>query len=780
MNESFRHLQLNREEPITEKRPRRGRGFPAPSDPSAHGRNLGVRLVAAKAEAEEDVGGYDERRLFRFTVQKGFDPDTLRRISNEIEVVSQEGSDVVVAFVSENALRIFEARLASLAAGEQVRYKEILYALNGIDGWNAKDRTGWALDKEGFPETSSFVLDVELWPHEDRHEARDLLWREFESWLTGNDIECIDSVRNAGLSLYRVRCDQNQAIALLNHRDVRTVDLPPQYGISLEILYADIQDLPRIDAPPDNAPGLAVLDSGLATGHPLLSRAVGDAQSFLPGKGPEDEHGHGTLVAGLALYGDLESVLQNGNLDPRLRLFSGRVLDEHNQNETGFVENQIADAVRYFHQEYRCCIFALSFGDRNKPYLGKHIKGLSYTLDTLSRELNVLFVVAAGNVQGNQQSGIEWLRDYPDYLADGEWNIIEPAPSLNSLTIGSLARHDQTTNSQRYSFDPSEIPIARRDQPSPFSRHGHSIGGAIKPDLVAYGGNWAVQTRAGANALVANSGLGELSTFRGFAKGRLLVDESGTSMAVPQVAHLAGRLLAEYPDTDARLLRALLVAHAEVPKAASQLLADRDLIRKICGYGQVSLDSLYFSQENSVTIVANDSIQNKRHHFYEAPIVDSFLDGHGRPREITVALSYTPYVRSTRIAYKATRLDFRLIPARDISHAARVFNRATDRQQYERINELPRASVGPSVRDKGTIQASTWRFLRFNSNATLRRSRLFVVVTRNDFPWGEPHNSEQEPYSLAICLRDRDNQEARLYSEIRTRLQARARARARG
>ena len=32
--------------------------------------------------------------------------------------------------------------------------------------------------------------------------------------------------------------------------------------------------------------------------------------------------------------------------------------------------------------------------------LGGYIKGLSYVLDTLSRELGVLFIVSAGNVPG--------------------------------------------------------------------------------------------------------------------------------------------------------------------------------------------------------------------------------------------------------------------------------------------------------------------------------------------------------------------------------------------
>lgn len=779
MEETFPHLPLQREEPVTEKRPRGGFARPAPADPAGHGRALRKCLETAMTETDTDVGGFDDRKLFRFTVDRGFDPELLRKISTDIELVSQEGDDVVVAFVSSAALESFEARLASLASGEQVKYKEVLYALQGIDGWRAEDRTGWALSLDGLPEAAPFILDAELWPLEEHPEERTQLWRTFEGWLDEHKIQLIDAVKNEGLTLYRVRCDHDQAQALFHHRDIRTVDLPPQYGLELSLLFTDLQDLPEIIPPPEGSPGIVVLDSGLTTGHPLLAPAVGDSQSFLPGKDAIDENGHGTLVAGLALYGDIETSLRNGGLAPRFRLFSGRILDENNENITGFLENQITEAVHYFYSNYGCRIFNLSFGDRNKPYLGKHLKGLSYILDTLSRELGVLFIVSAGNVLGSQLDGMAWRDRYPDYLTKPDWTIVEPAPALNVLTVGSLARYDKSFNSQRYTGDPAEVPVARRDQPSPFSRHGHSVGGAIKPELVAYGGNWAVNARGGANVLVPNSGLGELSLNSGFAGGRLFADESGTSMSAPHVAHLAASLLLEHPYADNNLIRALLVAHAAVPQATYELLADIQSVRKVCGYGQVDDYALTRSLEKAVTLAADDLIINKRHHFYEVPIPDGFLSDGRRMREVAVAMAHTPLVRSTRVAYKATRMDFRLIAADDLDHASQMFNRATDREDYERIPELSNASVGPQIRDKGTVQASTWYFNQFNSRSVLRNKRLFVVVTRNDLPWGEPHSAEEERYSLVVCLRDRENEQAQLYTEIRNRVQARARARAR-
>jgi len=775
MTESFPHLELNREEPITEKRAGRFRPLKAPEDPAAHARTLQERLDSAKDQTDIDVGGFDERRLFRFTVTKGFNPDDLKRLSHEVELVSQEDDEVVVAFVSSAALESFESRLASMAKGEKVTAREVIHALQGVDGWSKHDRTGWALKSDGLPEHAPFVLDVELWPLEDNPEGRRRLWQAFDDWLLQQNINHLDSVRQEGLSLFRVRCNHDQAERLLRHRDVRTVDLPPRFGLDRRLLQVDIQDPPPPLPPSDNAPGVVVLDSGLATGHPLLAPAVGDAQSFLPGKDASDENGHGTHVAGIALYGDVKACVDKRRFVPVSWLFSGKILDEHNQNDTGFVENHITEAVRYFHGQYGCKVFNLSFGDTNKPYLGGHVKGIAHILDALSRELGVLFVVSTGNVPGSQLNGLKWRERYPGFFKEPGWSLVDPAPALNALTVGSLARYDLSFGSQRYPTDPAEIPIALRDQPSPFTRSGPSVGGAVKPELVAYGGNWAINTRAGANYL-AVGGLGEMSTHMDFALGRLLAEDSGASMAAPHVAHLAAGLLAEYPKADANLIRALLLSHASVPSACRTFL-DNDILQRVCGYGRSDPRALFRSLENEVTLAAQDGIPNKSHHFYEIPIPEEFISQGRRPREISVALAYAPYVRSTRIAYKATRIDFRVVAAPDLNKVVTMFNKATEKDDYENIAELNAPDVSGRQRGKGTAQAATWRLKQFNAKAKLRTNRLFVVVTRNDHPWGEARTSTEEAYALVVCLRDRENAQARLYTVLQARLRPRARVR---
>lgn len=468
---------------------------------------------------------------------------------------------------------------------------------------------------------------------------------------------------------------------------------------------------------------------------------------------------------------------------PELHLLSGRILDEANENGTGFVANHIAEAVEYFHEEYDCRVFNLSFGDLNKPYFGGHLRDLAFTLDTLSREHDVLFVVSTGNVTGNTLNGLEWREDYPQYFFGEDWALVDPAPALNVLTVGSLARYDLTTNSTRYKADPSEVVIAGVNQPSPFTRRGFTVGGAIKPDLVAYGGNWAINTRAG-NMLIPNSGLGELSTnWQSIQEGRLFADKSGTSFAAPHVAHQAAMLKKHIPGASSNLIRALLVAHARTPIEVGALFdQDRDAICAVTGYGQIDDTGLTQSLENEVTLIAETSIANKKHHFYELPVPDDFVSKGRRGREISVALAYTPYVRSTRIDYRATRLSFKLVAAENISEVLTIFNQATDKETYDEIKDIGK-EIGASNRDitstlrnKGTVQSATWLFKLFNSRATLKNKKLFIVVTRHDFPWGEAHSATEEKYALVAAFRDRDNEEAKLYTQIRTRLQARGRA----
>lgn len=781
MAEDFPHLALQRETPVTAKRPGQPPRFNIPDDARGHSLRLLEDLTSSREQCEGDEGGFDARKLIKFTVDKGFNPDDIQKISPTIEFVSQEQETVVIGFASDAALADFEKRLSTMAKGESVTYKQVFYALRGLDGWRPEDRKGWALKTMGFPETDEFLLDVELWPLEDHPDKRTLEDDTFRTWLSNKGIEKKDKVIQPGLMLYRVLCTIDQAELLLRNRDVRCVDLPPNFRLERSAIFQDLGNLPDLQPPNNHAPGVVVLDSGLASGHTLLKDAVGETKSFLPGEGANDANGHGTHVAGLALYGDFEQCLRNRRFVPSLRLFSGRILDENNSNNTGFIENHIEQAVRHFNSTHACKVFNLSFGDSRKPYSGGHIKGLSVVLDTLSRELDVLFIVSAGNhcIGEDSPEGLGWRDSYPHYLLEDSWRIIEPATALNTLTVGSLARYNQTINSQRYSQDPSELPVAQPDHPSPFTRAGPSVDGAIKPELLAYGGNWAINTRAGYSLLEQSGGLGVVSTQQN-PEGSKVTVKNGTSMAAPQVAHLAASVLLDHPEANSNFIRALLCLNAVMPPPCQDLIGQNKEFRRVCGYGKLDERALFRSLEIAVTLKAEGAIENKKHHFYEVPVPPEFFKGGKRRlREIAAALAYTPPVRSTRMKYRATRIDFSLVCGPDLDYVTKMFNKATPQDDYEKIPEFKTGLIGKQARSKGTNQADFWQFLQFNADSKLRNQKLFVVVTRNDYPWGESLCSYEEHYSLLVSMRDWENKNAQLYTQIKAQLEARLRLRAR-
>ena len=301
---------------------------------------------------------------------------------------------------------------------------------------------------------------------------------------------------------------------------------------------------------------------------------------------------------------------------------------------------------------------------------------------------------------------------------------------------------------------------------------GPSLNGAIKPDLADYGGNRAVDIRGRVMGEI-----GELSTSHEFAAGRPFAQDAGTSFAAPHVAHAAARILSELPDATPDLCRALLVAHASPTPACRELYNnDGNQLRRVVGYGLVDRTALYRSLEDCVTLWAAETIQNAKHHFYELPIPEEFWEGGRRDRHLTVALAYRPPVRTTRIDYRAVGITFSVVKAPSLHDASLAFNAATDRETHPSIPEpSSNREVTAQLRSRGTVQASTWTFKQLSQSA--RGNAWFVVVTRNDPPWGELLAAEQEPYALAVRLDDRLAAQPRLYSQLAARLRARARAR---
>ena len=772
---AYEHIRITRDEPVRERHPRRF--IPdslRPDDAHSFGQQLSVSLASAKELIQAaDIGGFDSRLLLKVNLRDGAPLPELEAIGG-ISIVSQEDKAVVLAFATAAGLAEFEARLTTLSQSGRATREGILFSIERFGRWTPDNRTGNALRAQGFPSRTTFMLDVELWPLENQqHQAQSL--ESFRQWAEQQSLEVLDTLNQPSLILLRVRSTQAQAGLLLNHRDIRTVDLPPSVGINLQLLLADVNQFPEVPQPSENAPRLAVLDSGITQGHPLLSPAVGDAQGFVtPHRDVSDTAGHGTFVAGLALYGDVAEQIRQGQFIPQLRLLSGRVFNDDGTDQTEFVEKCVDEAVRYFKDNYGCRVFNLSYGDFNKVYDGRHVRGLAYTLDRLTRELGVLFVVPTGNLKKDQLPADPHVQ-YPRYLLEPHASLLDPAPALNAITVGGLATVDMSTQAQRHEHTIEDVPIAAPLQPSPFTRSGFSVGGAVKPDFVEEAGNLAVRNNVGN---LRDQGLGIVSFNSGFASGRPFREDHGTSFAAPQVAHIAAKLAGRFPDNSINLVRAILACHASWPEPAIQLLnPDKDAagqksLLKLVGYGRIAKDTLIESDEQVVTLYTEDRIGNNHNQFYELPLPDELWSAGRRQRQISIALAYSPEVRTTRLDYKQTKLSFSLIEADSLNQVADAFTRNREQGMTERTSGR---SISGDMRKPGTLQASTWTFQDAPRSG---QRKLFIVITRQDANWSIQQDSD-EPYALSVVVQDRENVSVNLHERISAIVQARVQERER-
>jgi hypothetical protein len=67
--------------------------------------------------------------------------------------------------------------------------------------------------------------------------------------------------------------------------------------------------LRRLEITPSSNTAICVLDMGVNNGHPLLSPLLDDSDchSVNPLWGTSDDRGHGTLMAGVCAYGNIQS-----------------------------------------------------------------------------------------------------------------------------------------------------------------------------------------------------------------------------------------------------------------------------------------------------------------------------------------------------------------------------------------------------------------------------------------------------------------------------------------
>ena len=252
--------------------------------------------------------------------------------------------------------------------------------------------------------------------------------------------------------------------------------------------------LPRVQAPPGDAPAVCLLDGGVVL-NPLVRPALDprDCHRFDPSWPVADAAGpradtHGTEMAGVALYGErLADHLAGRDLVTlRHRLESVRIMPPrplaNDRRLYGYITSQAASQVEITapRRPRAFCLPVTTDGsDLGRPSSWSGV--IDQLCAGIADENPRLFVISAGNTDAGER------HRYPD--SNDTDPIQDPAQSWNAVTVGAYTDLWEFDRSNHH-FAGCE-PIAPPGDLSPSSTTSlpWDRGWPIKPDIVLEGGN---------------------------------------------------------------------------------------------------------------------------------------------------------------------------------------------------------------------------------------------------------------------------------------------------
>jgi hypothetical protein len=776
------HLILPRAEVNLDRRKRPGFGKSVPREPVEQATRISRAVDEALAtHAALRATIVDPELIVRVRTTHFLPEDEWIRAG--LTVLGHDENDSVVLFASDADLTAFRARLAAYSEGVpegQVNphYAALIACIEEFGPLSPRDRIGGALRDEGYEEVESFgadaqfTLDVELWEvgtQEERGTQTDAL----NVQVTRRGGEITDRYIGVTFTALRIMGNGQLIQWLLSLPIVRVIDLPPQVDTDFtELLDTRIRDLSVIENPDTDAPLVAVLDSGVNEGHPLLAPVVIERTSAPASLGLSDVFGHGSKVSGIAAYGDVRDCLESGSFKASIRICSGKVVNDAGAfDNLKLVPSQMNEIIRRLHAR-GCRIFNLSIGDRKARYGGGKVGTWTAILDELARELNVLIVVAAGNYEHEPANGNaeDHLTGYPRYLTGPESRLLEPGVAANVLTVGAIAHAAAVT--EQGPGNVSVRPIANVGEPAPFTRCGPGVGEGLKPDLCDDGGNMLYDGLT--QGLVRRPESEILTTHPRYLE-RLFTTGFGTSYAAPLVAHKAAHVLKVFPTASANLMRALLASSAHLPEASVQRLRGLGpaAVRNACGYGVANAVIASTSDTNRVVLYADDTIGMDRFFVYEVPIPREFSETKGK-RAIKVTLAFDPPTRHTRAAYLGVQMSFRLVRGKTLGQIIDHY-RQRDQTVEGKHPELEGKfdcsfDSGPNSRECGTLQSAVFEMSR---NPAAEYGDTYFLVVRCERKWS-PDEFAQQRFALVVEMSHAEN--IALYERVRERVVVRVRA----
>jgi hypothetical protein len=539
--------------------------------------------------------------------------------------------------------------------------------------------------------------------------------------------------------------------------------------------------------PPADAPAVVLLDTGVATEHPMLRSAILTATTAGPEiPSPEDTYGHGTLMSGVALLGDVGAAVAAGGASPTHWLQSSRLMvtpgrgtaaDENHENWPVLTLGAVRSA-EAADPGPRQRAFALAVTrSMQVPPLDDLIPTLwSHGIDQLAYNggNGRLMIVAAGNARYEQ-----WLslaESHPDLQLSEK--IHQPSQAVSALTVGAYTTRTALPATRDYA---EYLPVARSPGGiSPYTSTGLTgAEWAIKPDVVMEGGNLAI---AGTIPNSSVPTLAALTTSNRHSMGEPVGLLSMTSEATARAARLAARIWSAEPDLRPESVRALIVHSASWTRVmTSQFPAVKDRLLA-CGYGVPSEALAVECALGRATVVIEDTMPNavieeepkkkapvrpetrlteprirRRLKVFRMPIpVDLIADG-DPDVELRVTLSYYPEPNKFgRSVFHGLDLKWDMQGPSESEDAflRRINALRRPKKANGRPDKVPTTKsfpwdLGISTRSRGTVQSDRWRG---KMSALVGDKLIAVIPVLGWWDHRKPLREQAQRFSLVVSV----------------------------
>ena len=554
----------------------------------------------------------------------------------------------------------------------------------------------------------------------------------------------------------------------------------------------DLQDRTKIKS--DSNASVCILDTGVNNGHPLLSPLLSDedCQSVDLDWGTHDHHRHGSLMAGVAAYGNLAACLATSDsVVIRHCLESVKILPlppQHTEpNLWGFITSQgISRAEIQAPQRNRIVCMGVSSvdtRDRGRPssWSGQLDQLASGSQDDIQR----LLIVCAGNI-----NDLQVAKNYPEaQITD---SVHDPGQSWNALTVGAYTCLDQINDPTMSGYEP----IASKNGLSPFSTTSSTWEDMwpIKPEIVMEGGNFA-QDECG--FVSACDDLSLLSTYYKPNEGYFYPFQM-TSASTAYAAWFAAQIQSEYPIFWPETIRAIMVHSAKWPDYLKKQFVDDDKkkslkrLLRICGYGVPDLQQALYSAAKSITLIAQETIQpfdkkgnssgyrTKDMHLYELPWPKETLLGLPSNTIVAMRVTLSYFIEpgpgeigwKDRYRYASHGLRFHLnSPGESQEEFVKRINVAARLEEEGKPDTKSSSQhwvIGSKSRDKGSIHSDIWK----GTAAELAGSNIISVSPTIGW-WRERYHLEKwdkkTRYALVVTIKTPE-EKMDIYTPVATKI----------